>query len=203
MRGPRPLITQEYFAPHLRQFPLKTLSSPQLEHRLPRPPLPSLAGRVMVWPHREHFRPVGVLKNVCSPHLGHIIPAIASAPIVCVCMCVWIVVDRLSLVKIRMAGPPGPTPTPVQRSAQGPALATPGGRSRMPAGLSHIAGRRTSRLDASWLWVLTRRLPGCARPLLIREATLHVGTPSAAERGTGRRPHARATVVRRRRSRRL
>ncbi|WP_251972290.1 hypothetical protein [Sphaerotilus microaerophilus] len=42
------VILQEYFAPQPRQVPLKTLFPPQFAHRLPWPPLPSFAGKVIV-----------------------------------------------------------------------------------------------------------------------------------------------------------
>src|ERR1035437_4907534 len=81
-----------------------------------------------------------------------------------VCVCVETIGDRLSLVKIRMAGPPGPTPMPAQRSAQ------EGQPWQQPAEDAHGCQRAaahsrkwTSRLDASWLWALTRRLPTGAR----------------------------------------
>ena len=53
---------------------------------------------------------------------------------VCMCVCVTTLGDRLSLVKISMAGPPGPTPyASAAISTGGPVLATAGGgSSRMP-----------------------------------------------------------------------
>src|ERR1035437_7630690 len=77
-----------------------------------------------------------------------------------VCVCVETIGDRLSLVKIRMAGPPGPTPMPAQRSAQ------EGQPWQQPAEDAHGCQRAaahsrkwTSRLDAAWLRALTRELP--------------------------------------------
>jgi len=69
-----------YVAPQLVHLLLKTVDFPQLEHFLPMPPFPLLAGFFIEAPHLEHSRPVGVSKNVALPHLGHILPAIASPP---------------------------------------------------------------------------------------------------------------------------